>query len=179
MSFPAWAIAPVIGEMNPILIGACASASPAPNIRAKAIRTERIELLVRMALLLLDRTSLSPIHFPFSSICRADSRGSTLDSLDTLPACTSRTARRLERYRSRCSEASHRPAQLFSRRCSESGFHTHRSEWGHEEYQSTPPCEALLRGAQCSRRLLQSIRGRASAEALLHRSPQSSMRGPA
>src|SRR5215510_195234 len=116
---------------------------------------------------------------PFSSICREDSRGSTRGSLGTRPACTSRTARRLERYRSRCSEASHRPAQPFSRRCSESGFHTHRSEWGHEECQLAPPCEALLRGAQCSRRLLQSIRGRASAEALLHRSPQSSMRGPA
>jgi hypothetical protein len=35
--------------MNPILIGAWASASPAPSIRAKAIRTDRIELMVRMA----------------------------------------------------------------------------------------------------------------------------------
>jgi hypothetical protein len=64
MSFPAWAIAPVIGEMNPILIGACANASPAPSIRVKAIRTDSIESMVRMALLLLDRTPLSPIHFP-------------------------------------------------------------------------------------------------------------------
>src|SRR5262249_2677296 len=120
-----------------------------------------------------------PFISPFSSICRADTRGSTQGSSDTRLPCTSRTVTHLERYRSRCSEVSHRPAPLFSRRCSESGFHTHRSEWAHEEYQSAPPCEALLPGAQCSRRLLQSIRERASAEALLHRSPQSSMRGSA
>src|SRR5262245_27321585 len=68
MSFPAWAIAPVIGEMNPILIGAWASASPAPSIRAKVIRTDRIELMVRMALLLLDRTPLLPSHFPLLAV---------------------------------------------------------------------------------------------------------------
>src|SRR5215510_14985227 len=54
MSFPAWAMAPVIGEINPILIGAWASASPALSIRAKAIRTDRIELMVRIALFLLE-----------------------------------------------------------------------------------------------------------------------------
>src|SRR4029453_1519943 len=65
MSFPAWAIAPVIGEMNPILIGAWASASPAPSMKVKAIKTDRIELMVRMtcsfSIELLYSESFSPL----------------------------------------------------------------------------------------------------------------------
>src|SRR5215470_11953253 len=128
MSFPAWAIAPVIGEMNPILIGAWASASPAPSIRAKVIRTDRIELMVRMALLLLDRTLLLPSHFALNSTCREGSRGSTRGSSDIPPACRSRTARHSGRYRSRYSEASRQPAPLCAHRCSQSDYRIHRSE---------------------------------------------------